>query len=76
MLTEIDGLRCRGKALQLKRATQTYYENNRSRMKYKTYRDRDLLIGSGPVEAAHRHVIQVQMKRSGQRWDPQKAHSR
>ena len=37
-------------------------------MKYKTYRDRGLLIGSGPVEAAHQHVIKVRLKRSGQRW--------
>lgn len=68
VLADIETLRCRGKALQLKRSTQTYYENNRSRMKYKTYRDKGLMIGSGPVEAAHRHVIQARMKRSGQRW--------
>lgn len=68
VLMEIEGLRCHGKSLQLQRATLTYYENNRSRMKYKTYRDQGLLIGSGPMEAAHRHVIQVRMKRSGQRW--------
>jgi hypothetical protein len=68
LLMEIEGLRCHGKSLQLQRATLTYYENNRSRMKYKTYRDQGLLIGSGPMEAAHRHVIQVRMKRSGQRW--------
>lgn len=68
VLHEIEELHCSGKSLQLKRSTMTYYENNRSRMKYKTYRDRGLLIGSGPVEAAHRHVIQVRLKRSGQRW--------
>ena len=27
-----------------------------------------LLIGSAPIEAAHRHVIQQRMKRSGQCW--------
>jgi hypothetical protein len=58
----------RGKAKTLQRSLLTYYENNRSRMNYKTYRDRGLLIGSGPVEAAHRHVIQSRLKRSGQRW--------
>ena len=68
LLTEIDLLHCRGKSLQLKRSTLTYYENNRSRMQYKTYRDQGLLIGSGPMEAAHRHVIQIRLKRSGQRW--------
>lgn len=52
----------------MQRSLLTYHENNRSRMNYKTYRDHGLLIGSGPVEAAHRHVIQARLKRSGQRW--------
>jgi len=60
---------------RLKPATQqertrlvTYLEQNRSRMQYGSFRDRGLLIGSGPMEAAHRTVIQSRMKRSGQRW--------
>lgn len=31
-----------------------YYENNLSRMQYKTYLDKGYLIGSGAIEAAHR----------------------
>lgn len=68
VLGEIEKLPCKGKSLQMKRSTLTYYENNKSRMKYKTYRDKGFLIGSGPMEAAHRHVVQQRMKRSGQRW--------
>lgn len=45
-----------------------YLINNRDRMRYGTYRKAGLLIGSGPIEAAHRSVLQVRMKRSGQRW--------
>lgn len=45
-----------------------YLRNNQTRMNYPGYRDRGLLIGSGPIESAQRHVIQVRMKRSGQRW--------
>lgn len=45
-----------------------YYTTHRNRMQYKTYKERGLLIGSGPIEAAHRHVIQQRMKLSGQRW--------
>jgi hypothetical protein len=45
-----------------------YLLNNRNRMRYGDYRKRGLLIGSGPIEAAHRTVLQVRMKRSGQRW--------
>jgi Uncharacterised protein family (UPF0236) len=45
-----------------------YYQSNLKRMNYKTYKQMGLLIGSGPIEAAHRNVIQQRMKRSGQRW--------
>ena len=45
-----------------------YYGTHRNRMNYKTYRDNNLMIGSGPIEAAHRNVIQQRMKLSGQRW--------
>lgn len=50
------------------RKTLTYYEKNQNRMLYKTYRDRGLLIGSGPIESAHRFVLQKRMKQSGQKW--------
>ena len=45
-----------------------YYQANQGRMQYKTYRENGWLIGSGAMEAAHRHVIQERMKLSGQRW--------
>lgn len=45
-----------------------YLVNNRHRMRYGDYRKQGFLIGSGPIEAAHRTVLQVRMKRSGQRW--------
>jgi hypothetical protein len=35
-----------------------YYERNRSRMQYGSFRSKGLQIGSGPMEAAHRTVIQ------------------
>jgi len=37
-------------------------------MQYKTYRDNGLLVGSGPIESAHRNVLQQRLKLSGQRW--------
>lgn len=46
----------------------SYFGNNRSRMYYGSYRKRGLLIGSGPIEASHRNVIQQRMKLAGQRW--------
>lgn len=45
-----------------------YYTANKKRMQYKTYREHSLMIGSGPIEAAHRHVVQQRLKLSGQRW--------
>ena len=56
------------KTKQQKQSLLTYYTNNSKRMKYKPYRDEGLLIGSGPIESAHRNVIQKRMKLSGQRW--------
>ena len=35
---------------------------------YKTYRDKGLLIGSGPIEAEHRNVLQQRMKLYGPKW--------
>jgi len=45
-----------------------YYVEHDERMQYKTYRDKGLMIGSGPIEAAHRSVIQQRLKLSGQKW--------
>ena len=56
------------KTTQCKKALIEYYTTHRNRMQYKTYREKGMLIGSGPIEAAHRHVIQQRMKLSGQRW--------
>jgi len=46
----------------------SYYHEHEDRMSYKTFRDQGFLIGSGPIEAAHRSVLQQRMKLSGQRW--------
>ena len=48
-------------AREARDALDTYYRNNEDRA-------RGLMIGSGPMEAAHRTVLQARMKRSGQRW--------
>jgi hypothetical protein len=45
-----------------------YLKNNRYRTRYDLYRKEGLMISSGPIEAAHRTVLQVRMKRSGRRW--------
>jgi hypothetical protein len=45
-----------------------YYRANAQRMKYAMYREHGFPIGTGAVESAHKHVLQVRMKRAGQHW--------
>jgi hypothetical protein len=45
-----------------------YLGRNRHRMHYDVYLKKGWMIGSGPIESAHRTVLQVRMKRSGQHW--------
>lgn len=62
---------CRAKSGEAKLAKQKaidYYLEHDDRMQYKTYREQALMIGSGPIEAAHRSVIQQRLKLSGQKW--------
>ncbi len=63
--------KCRSRndeAQTAKRKTIAYFVDHEDRMQYKTYKEKGLMIGSGPVEAAHRSVIQQRMKLSGQKW--------
>lgn len=62
-----------GDAAKYQEKITTYYENNKTRMLYGTYKGKGLLIGSGPIESAHRHLIQKRLKQSGQRWSKQGA---
>ncbi len=55
------------KAKKAKAKTIGYYIENEDRMVYKTFRDKGL-IGSGPIEAAHRSVLQQRLKLSCQNW--------
>ena len=45
-----------------------YMENHKHQMDYLTYRQNGWMIGSGAIESTHRTLLQVRMKRSGQRW--------
>lgn len=57
-----------GEAKLAKQKAIDYYIEHDDRMQYKTYREAGLMIGSGPIEAAHRSVIQQRLKLSGQKW--------
>ncbi len=69
VIANINKIAVRGKVkAAAKDKILTYYNNNHDRMLYKTYRERGLLIGSGPIESAHRFVLQKRLKQSGQKW--------
>jgi hypothetical protein len=69
VMKSTQNLKARSKeSKQAKKKLLSYYEEHEDRMQYKTYREKGLLIGSGPIEAAHRSVIQQRMKLSGQKW--------
>jgi hypothetical protein len=58
-----------GAGAQEKLQTQIdYFEKNKSRMLYKTYRDAGLFYGSGVVEAGCKAVIGQRLKNSGMFW--------
>jgi hypothetical protein len=48
--------------------TLNYIQKHEQRMLYKTFIEKGYLIGSGPIESAHRVVLQKRLKQSGQRW--------
>lgn len=68
VIQTISDLKCKGEAANAQKQTITYFTNNQHRMAYKTWKDKGWLIGSGPIESAHRNVIQQRLKLSGQRW--------
>ena len=69
VLSTIRSCRSKGEEAKLaKKKLMDYYTEHEERMQYKTYKDKGLMIGSGPIEAAHRSVIQQRMKLSGQKW--------
>lgn len=49
----------------------TYFTNNRQRIDYKAFREKNYYIGSGAIESANKMVIQQRMKQSGMRWSIQ-----
>ena len=45
-----------------------YCRYHAERMRYKHFIDQRFPIGSGPVEAAAKNIVQARLKRSGMRW--------
>jgi hypothetical protein len=67
-LAGLDLGRVSAEARELHRQALGYFENQVHRMDYPTYRAKGWQIGSGPVEAACKHVVGQRLKGSGMRW--------
>jgi hypothetical protein len=50
------------------RRERAFFRANAHRMAYPSFKAQGFPIGSGAVESAARHVIQLRMKRPGMRW--------
>ncbi len=73
-LKKIEGLSYTQKSKQEeKRKLLNYLTNNKKRINYGKFKKDGLLVGSGPIEAANRDIIQKRLKLSGQRWTVQGA---
>ena len=55
-------------AAELLQSEADYFERNRQRMRYPSFRSRNLFVGSGVIEAACRTVIAKRLKQSGMFW--------
>ena len=55
-------------AVDILRQTRGYFRTNASRMRYAQFRAAGLPIGSGPIESAAKHLVQLRLKRPGARW--------
>lgn len=53
----------------------SYFDSNRDRMRYATFRARGLFIGSGTVEAGCKTLVGQRLKQSGMRWTVRGAES-
>lgn len=60
--------RLRGRKREQLDKALTYFRNQRERMRYAAYRQANLPIGSGVVEAACKTLVSSRLKRSGMRW--------
>jgi hypothetical protein len=55
-------------AATLLQRERQYFRTNQARMDYPLFRQQGLPLGSGAVESAGRHLVQLRMKRAGARW--------
>lgn len=57
-------------AQEVLRRERSYFRTNVTRLAYPTYAEQGLPLGSGAVESAAKHLVQLRLKRPGARWSP------
>ena len=57
-----------GKRRKLAKKEISYFKNNVNRMRYKTFREQYLFVGSGVVEAGCKTIVGMRLKQSGMEW--------
>jgi hypothetical protein len=75
VISELGGLKLRGKKKDEFEKAIGYFEKNRERMRYDRFRREGLFIGSGVVEAGCKSVIGKRLKQSGMHWSVRGANS-
>ena len=68
ILSRLRRLRAHGKKKIELEKELSYFEKNAHRMRYSTFRNQGLFIGSGVVEAGCKSLIGGRLKRSGMHW--------
>ena len=63
-----EAMPARGKVRRAAQKALAYFENNRDKMRYWDYQQRNLFIGSGVVEAGCKSVVGQRLKQSGMFW--------
>lgn len=78
VVTKLNQLYVQTKSKELKEKIYlqiTYFDNNKERIHYPTYRQMGYAIGSGAVESANKYVIQRRLKLPGIRWTNENANN-
>ena len=75
IISELCGLKLRGKKKEEVEKEIGYFHKNRERMRYGEFRKQGLFIGSGVVEAGCKSVIGKRLKQSGMHWSVRGANS-
>jgi hypothetical protein len=71
LLPTLRGLRPpSAEAQEVLRRERGYFRTHVARMAYPTFVAQGLPIGSGAVESAAKHLVQLRLKRPGARWSP------